>query len=551
MTDAECELVLGLVQESCEKQDFQFTKKNFGLTAQFFDGVWGHVRQRLPGCEEADLAVACGLCMVGPSEEGIPPERHRSGLLRAIQGACGPATDATRGFEFAVAYGCGWRRPIRGGKGPWDDHTWWKAVQALILNAGLPAVKRCRHWLHEKIRVMELATDPHENYSDAWEVLSRYCHGEHSLDGNLTEATVKLEQREILLNDARLQDVRKLVLLPGRDVTLEAPKVIAPLALVSRVTVTVNEDDEPFIRAVFEPNPGAVGRQIDKRYPVGPGDTIKITGRDIKQRECTCDTDPCPKRHCLVSWVPSTHSLWKHFADALTGGPLNVGSFLGSMLFALYRDRGQLNEILSALYVCSVGDYSAHPWCGQPTHVRWRVVLRTSLRRPGDTWRRAQRYCCRNGTKHIGPEERPPRHIGKGHYHYYDHPAELLDRLGRVKESVRKGVLGSSDEALLRELLDECGISADPLDAFANTLQPVAEVGTKDALVQLSETLVAQRDTLKPRCPLCGERPLNARPRPTTVWFLERVLSGAWLKEQAADDTDQEIDGEGDDEEEP
>ena len=284
---------------------------------------------------------------------------------------------------------------------PWET-SWWHAEQALILAAGLPRVKASREWL-SNIRVMSLPDDAlemdraaadrvAEYQMDAWEILNRYRCSDRELDQDVV--TVAIQHRDMALNGVRLRDVGKVVFSVPPDIVLDRSGKEEALSSVSRVSVTVNDDDTPFIRVVSQRGVGRKGPQPSKRYPLESPCTVTITGRRPSQRECTCDTDPCTERHRLESWQPHIEPLWRHFSHAVSGGSLKVGNFLGSMLFALYRDRGHLNEILSALHVCSFGELTAFPSCMKAGHMPWRIIARTSFRGSGSdtTWRKEQLY---------------------------------------------------------------------------------------------------------------------------------------------------------------
>ena len=90
MTNAECRQVLTLVEEARERREFGFPDQKFGLTEEFFQGMLERALNQLANpagvCAGDDVAVACGLCIVGPTDWGIPPEHHRSALLAAIRG---------------------------------------------------------------------------------------------------------------------------------------------------------------------------------------------------------------------------------------------------------------------------------------------------------------------------------------------------------------------------------------------------------------------------------------------------------------------------------
>jgi hypothetical protein len=483
MTDEDCARVLEIVEQARERREFGFPEEKFGLTDRFFKGVFTRAVRQLGGrCPLNDVAVACGLCVVGPAEAGIPPARHRATILAALLNSFGSeetADHTRRALEFAVAYGCGWKRdlfPQASGVSDWDT-TWWYAEQALLLASGVPAVKRCREWL-DRLKVMSIPSDATamdvpvehrdaEYLDDAWELLSRYRTSERALRRDV--ATVEIVDQNLLLDGSPL-DVRKLVMSTGSEVTLFGQVH----RQVDRVSIHLG-DEEPFVRVVFARRPHKKGPQPDTRYAVSAGDTILVrvpASAGVSQltiRGCTCDTDPCMNRHRLAAWEPTEQRLWSHFERAVSGGSLKVGDFLGSMLFALYRDQGHVNEIFSGLYVCSAGERTAFPSCRNPEHEKvWRIIARKSFRGSGSTtWYKKQLFCCKNGAGHVGPHEPEPKAPGKSFYNYYDSLDEQPQcprcgaRPGRARRTTM-WFLHSVSTSAARELAAGCEIADAP-----------------------------------------------------------------------------------------
>jgi len=181
-----------------------------------------------------------------------------------------------------------------------------------------------------------------------------------------------------------------------------------------------------------------------------------------------------------------------------TTGKPQTGSFLGSMLFALLRDRGMVFEIFSGLYVCSEGERTAWPMCPN-RHQPLRVIARPSLRGSDSFWGEERRYRCRNGAAHLARREVGQR-VGKAHDHYYKYPDDLRDLVERALGRARQGDAAVTSEKVLSQLIRTLGVSSNGngVAAISAVLNRLIEVG--------------------PHCPLCGRAPSVARP--TTLHFL-------------------------------
>jgi hypothetical protein len=355
-------------------------------------------QEQLASFVEDEFRAVTAICLLGPDAAGAPPAATRDSLLEMMRRLEPNETKRwERAMEFAIAYGCGWRRQVRPDGEAWEQR-WPNAVRALS-RALEPAVVQARQWLSQHV-----VHYPSTNENDTLDAHMLTMHLLHPLHPERHEAlSITYRDAEALVVSTQRRPTAVPVGAKYVLTAMEKTRLVGP-----RKAFAI-QAETPIILTVHDTEARITVHHAGQRLQLLEGQTANtVEPAALAIWACTCGNKQCAERHRLEGWNARLHSLWAFVASAVKGLPqLQTNAFIQGMYFPLltYEVGGVARlRLVSVEYkVCQVctAEYEGDQCvvCAMPPDVRTRRRMYPRLVCVGadlPTYERVERLHCTN-----------------------------------------------------------------------------------------------------------------------------------------------------------
>jgi hypothetical protein len=368
--------------------------------ATLFNFVRSQGQGQLANIAEDALRLVVAICLLGPDTAGPPPATTRDHLLdttRRLEPCERKRLD--RVMEFAIAYGCGWRRQVRPDGGGWEQR-WPNAVRALS-RALEPAVTQARLWL--ALHVVHYPQTSDHDMADAQMLTMHLLHPLHMKREEALSITYR--DADALVESTQRRPTSVPVGAKYVLTALEKTRLVGP-----RKAFSIHAETS-MILSVHDTEARITVHHAGQRLQLQEGQTANIVEpAALAIWACTCGNKQCAERHRLEGWNARLRSLWAFVASAVKGLPqLQTNAFIQGMYFPLltYEVGGAARlRLVSVEYkVCRVcaAEYEGDQcvMCAMPPDAQTRRRMYPRLVCVGadlPTYERVERLHCTNQT---------------------------------------------------------------------------------------------------------------------------------------------------------
>ena len=275
--------------------------------------------------EDAFRLVAA-MCLLGPDAACAPPVAVRKPLIDlARRLEPDESQRLTRAMEFAIPYGCGWRRQLCPHGDAWEQR-WPNAVRALGRALEHP-VAQARLWLEQ--HVVNYPPNQAHDIADAQMLAMHLLHPLHlqqqealRITYGEAEALVESTQRR----PASVPAGAKHVVTAVEKTHLVGPRKTFSINAETPMILTVHDTE-----ARITVNHGGRRLQLQDEQTAYTAEPAALA-----VWACACGNKRCATRHRLASWNPCLVNLWSYIASAVKGLPqLHTNAFIQGMYFPL------------------------------------------------------------------------------------------------------------------------------------------------------------------------------------------------------------------------